>query len=155
LKIDPEDYSVLITEAPLNPLDNRRKMLEVFYETFGFNRLQISPQALLVLYAQGLHSGVVVDSGDGVTHIMPIYDGYLLRQLVARMDIAGRDITSHLVKLLTLRGYNFHHTSDFDVVREIKEQLCFVSADIAADRLIANETTAYVSLYTLPDSRVV
>jgi actin-related protein 2 len=155
LKIRPADHPVLITEAPLNPLENRRKMLEIFYESFGFNKVQISPQAILVLYAQGLNSGIVVDSGDGVTHIMPIYENYLLRQLVTRMNIAGRDITEHLVKLLRWRGYNFHQTSDFDIVRQIKEELCFVSADISVDRRISNETTAYVVPYTLPDGRII
>jgi actin-related protein 2 len=71
------------------------------------------------------------------------------------MDIAGRDITEHMVNLLTLRGYTFHTTSDFDIVREIKEKLCFISADIEMDRKIANETTTYVVPYTLPDSRVI
>jgi len=139
----------------MNPRDNRKKMLEIFYETFGFPGIQIVPQALLVLYAQGLVTGLVVDSGDGVTHIMPICENYLLPHLIGRMDIAGRDITEHLVKLLTLRGYVFHKTSDFDIVREIKEKLCFISADIDLDRRIANETTTYVVPYTLPDGRVI
>jgi actin-related protein 2 len=155
LKIEPKDHPVLITEAPLNPVDNRKLMLQIFYETFGFEALQVAPQALLVLYAQGLVTGLVVDSGDGVTHIMPIFENYLLPHLIGRMDIAGRDITEHMVKLLTLRGYTFHKTSDFDIVREIKEKLCFISADIEMDRKIANETTTYVVPYTLPDGRVI
>ena len=155
LKIRPEEHPILITEAPLNPIENKKKMLEVYLERFGFTGLQVAPQALLVLYAQGLMSGVVVDSGDGVTHIMPIYENYILDHLVRRMDISGRDVTEQLVKLLTLRGYTFHKTSDFDVVREMKEKLCFVSADIELDRRIANETTTYVVPYELQDTRVV
>jgi actin-related protein 2 len=155
LKIDPKDHPILITEAPLNPKENRKKMLEVFMEQFGFQQLQVAPQALLVLYAQGLMTGVVVDSGDGVTHIMPIAENYILSHLVGRMDVSGRDVTEQLVKLLTLRGYSFHKTSDFDVVRQIKEKLCFVSADIELDRRIANETTTYVVPYELNDGRIV
>jgi len=155
LQIENKDHPILITEAPMNPIDNRKKMCEVFFETLGFPALQVSPQALLVLYAQGLVTGVVVDSGDGVTHIMPIAETCLLPHCVGRMNIAGRDITEHMVKLLTLRGYPFHKTSDFDVVREIKEKLCFISADIKADRKLANETTAYVVPYQLPDSRLI
>ena len=155
LKINPTEHPILITEAPLNPLENKKKMLEVYLEQFGFTGLQVAPQALLVLYAQGLMSGVVVDSGDGVTHIMPIYENYILDHLVRRMDISGRDITEQLVKLLTLAGYTFHKTSDFDVVREIKEKLCFVSANIDLDRRIASETTTYDVPYVLPDTRVV
>ena len=150
-----QEHPVLITEAPLNPIENRQKIFEVFLEQFNFPAVQMAPQALLVLYAQGLVTGVVVDSGDGVTHIMPIYENYLLPHLIGRMDIAGRDITEHMVKLLTLRGYTFHKSSDFDVVREIKEKMCFVSADIKLDRRIANETTTYVVPYTLNDGRVI
>ncbi|KAK8844483.1 Actin- protein 2 [Tritrichomonas musculus] len=154
-KINNEEHPVLITEAPMNPIENRKKLFEVFFETFNFPAVQMAPQALLVLYAQGLVTGVVVDSGDGVTHIMPIYENYLLSHLIGRMDIAGRDITEHMVKLLTLRGYTFHKSSDFDVVREIKEKLCFVSADIKLDRRIANETTTYVVPYVLNDGRII
>lgn len=155
LKIVNAEHPCLITEAPLNPIENKKKMFEIFYETFDFKQLQVVPQALLVLYAQGLVTGVVVDSGDGVTHIMPIFENCLLPQCINRMNIAGRDITEQMVKLLTLRGYSFHKSSDFDVVREIKESLCFVSADIDMDRRIANETTTFVVPYTLPDTRVI
>lgn len=155
LKINPEEHKILVTEAPLNPLENRKKLMEILLEKYGFEAVQFSPQALLVLYAQGLATGVVVDSGDGVTHIMPIYDNYLLPHLVTRMDIAGRDITEHMVKLLTLRGYSFHKTSDFDVVREIKEKMCFISADVKMDRRISNETTTYVEPFTLDNGQVI
>ena len=155
LQINNPDHPILITEAPMNPKENRKKMCEIFFETLGFPQLQVAPQALLVLYAQGLVTGLVVDSGDGVTHIMPIAENCLLPHCIGRMNIAGRDITEHMVKLLTLRGYTFHKTSDFDVVREIKEKLCFISADIQADRKLARETTAYVVPYTLPDSRLI
>lgn len=155
LKIQPNEHKILVTEAPLNPLENRKKLMEILFEKYNFDSVQVSPQALLVLYAQGLATGVVVDSGDGVTHIMPIYENYLLPHLVTRMDIAGRDITEQMVKLLTLRGYNFHKTSDFDVVREIKEKMCFISADIKMDRRISNETTTYVEPFQLDDGRII
>lgn len=68
---------------------------------------------------------MVVDSGDGVTHIVPVVDGYSLPHITKRLDIAGRDVTQYLIKLLLLRGYAFNRTADFETVRQIKEKLCY------------------------------
>ncbi|KAJ3343406.1 Arp2/3 complex subunit, actin nucleation center, partial [Kappamyces sp. JEL0680] len=117
------DHKILLTEPAMNPKKNREKMLEVMFEHYGFNGAYIAIQAVLTLYAQGLQTGVVVDSGDGVTHIVPVYDGYALPHLVRRLDVAGRDITRYLIKLLLLRGYAFNRTADFETIRQLKEKL--------------------------------
>jgi actin-related protein 2 len=130
-------------------------MLEVLFETMNVPAVQVAPQALLVAYARGLLTGMIVDSGDGVTHVVPIAESYILPDLIGRMNIAGRDVTEQLVKLLTLRGYSFHKSSDFEVVRCIKEKLCFISANTKVDRKLAVETTTYTVPYELPDSRII
>lgn len=82
--------------------------------------------------SQGLLTGVVVDSGDGVTHIVPVFDGFALPHLTRRLDVAGRDVTRYLIKLLLLRGYAFNRTADFETIRQIKEKLCYVGYDLVS-----------------------
>ncbi|KAJ3160658.1 Actin- protein 2 [Geranomyces michiganensis] len=149
------DHKILLTEPAMNPRKNREKMCEAMFEHYGFNGVYIAIQAVLTLYAQGLQTGVVVDSGDGVTHIVPVYEGYALPHLTRRLDVAGRDITRYLIKLLLLRGYAFNRTADFETVRELKEKLCYIGYDLDLEQKLANETTVLVEQYTLPDGRVI
>ncbi|XP_058791983.1 actin-related protein 2 isoform X3 [Phymastichus coffea] len=155
MNIDPKECKILLTEPPMNPITNREKMIEVMFEKYKFAGTYIAIQAVLTLYAQGLISGVVVDSGDGVTHICPVYEEYALPHLTRRLDIAGRDITMYLIKLLLQRGYAFNHSADFETVRMIKEKLCYVGYDIETEEKLALETTVLVESYTLPDGRVI
>lgn len=155
LNINPKDCKILLTEPPMNPSKNREKMIEVMFEKYGFEGVYIAIQAVLTLYAQGLLTGVVVDSGDGVTHICPVYEGFALPHLTKRLDIAGRDITRYLIKLLLLRGYAFNHSADFETIRMMKEQLAYVAYDIEQEEKLALETTVLVESYTLPDGRTI
>lgn len=98
---------------------------------------------------------MVVDTGDGVTHVVPVWDGFVPQQLIRRLDVAGRHITQYLIKLLMLRGYAFNRTADFDVVRQIKEKFCYVALDIGQERALAQETTCLMESFTLPDGRVI
>ncbi|XP_043256982.1 actin-related protein 2 isoform X2 [Colletes gigas] len=155
MNINPKECKILLTEPPMNPITNREKMIEVMFEKYGFAGTYIAIQAVLTLYAQGLLSGVVVDSGDGVTHICPVFEEYALHHLTRRLDIAGRDITMYLIKLLMLRGYAFNHSADFETVRMLKEKLCYIGYNIETEDKLALETTVLVESYTLPDGRVI
>uniref|UniRef100_A0A3B5LLR0 Zgc:101810 n=1 Tax=Xiphophorus couchianus TaxID=32473 RepID=A0A3B5LLR0_9TELE len=104
LNISPSECKILLTEPPMNPTKNREKIAEVMFEKYQFHGIYVAIQAVLTLYAQGLLTGVVVDSGDGVTHICPVYEGYSLPHLTRRLDIAGRDITRYLIKVVLLKG---------------------------------------------------
>ncbi|ORX44317.1 Actin/actin-like protein [Piromyces finnis] len=155
LKIDPKECKVLLTEPAQNPKNNRIKMVQTMFERYGFQAVYVAIQAVLTLYGQGIQTGVVVDSGDGVTHIVPIYEGFALPHLTRRLDIAGRDITRYLIKLLLLKGYPFNSTADFETIRQMKEKLCYVGYDLNLEHKLATETTVLVENYTLPDGRVI
>lgn len=90
-----------------------------------------------------------MDSGDGVTHIVPVYESTVLNHLTRRLDVAGRDVTRQLINLLLRRGYAFNRTADFETVRQIKEKLCYVSYDLELDTKLSDETTVLVESYTV------
>lgn len=169
LRTNSEEHPLLITEAPLNPRSNRDKMCQVFFETFNVPCIYVSIQAVLSLYASGRTTGVVIDSGDGVSHIVPVYEGFSLPTSIKRMDIAGRDITEHLsFNIRRMQGISLTSSSELEIVRSIKEKHCFISKDPIKDEKLYSGSayTQYLSNsnhietdlmknYKLPDGQII
>lgn len=155
LRVKHEEHNVLLTEAPMNPKVNREKMASIMFGTFQVPGLYVAIQAVLSLYSAGRFTGCVCDSGDGVTHLVPIYDGYSLPHSVKRMDLAGRDLTTYMVKILTDSGYKFTSSAELEIVKNMKEQCCYVALDFEDEMKKFNSGDVKAQEYEMPDGDIV
>eukprot|EP01129_Flabellula_baltica_P015617 TRINITY_DN8016_c0_g1_i1.p1 TRINITY_DN8016_c0_g1~~TRINITY_DN8016_c0_g1_i1.p1 ORF type:complete len:381 (+),score=90.49 TRINITY_DN8016_c0_g1_i1:30-1172(+) len=151
LSVQAEEHPVLLTEAPLNPTKHREKCAEIFFETFNVPSLYIAMQAVLSLYASGNVTGCVLDSGDGVTHAVPIFEGFAINNAIQRIDLAGRDVTEYLQLLLRKSGYSFTTSAEKEVIRSIKEKSCYVAFNPSKEEDELDKADRVKYLYKLPD----
>lgn len=155
----------MLTEAPLNPKANRERMTQVMFETFRVPAMYVSIQAVLSLYASGRTTGVVLDVGDGVSHTVPVFEGFAIPHATGRLNLAGRDLTTYLARLFTEQGHNFTTSAELQIVRDIKEKLGFVAVDFEASLAAAEDRSKRLKLsqessdkdatYELPDGQVI
>ncbi|EHH16616.1 hypothetical protein EGK_11923, partial [Macaca mulatta] len=153
LKLKPCDGPVLITEPALNPLANRQQIVEVFFEHLGVPAFYMSIQAVLALFAAGFTTGLVLDSGAGVTQSVPIFEGYCLPHGVQQLDLAGLDLTNYLMVLMKNHGIMLLSASDRKIVEDIKETFCYVAMNYEEE--MAKKPDCLEKVYQLPDGQVV
>ena len=153
LRVAPDEHPVLLTEPPLNPKANREKMTKIMFETFSVPSMYATMPAVLSMYASGSITGVALDLGHGVSHAVPIYEGYALPHAIIRSDVAGCDHTDYMIKLMQESGYSFVTTAEREVVRHIKETLTYVALDFDAEMKKYEESSEGEKMYELPDGR--
>ena len=157
LGVDPTQQAVLVTEAPLNPKANREKVAEVLFERFGAPAMQVQIQAVLSLYSGGRTDGVVYDSGDGVSHVVPVFDGHTVPLAIKRMDLAGRQLTEWMMTLMSDETDRaFTTTVDRELARYAKEQCCYVAPNFDAEMdALEADGAGKTQAVTLPDGSTV
>jgi actin-related protein len=155
LRISPEEHNVLLTEAPLNPKNNRERITQLMFEVFNTPGMYIAIQAVMSLYSAGKTTGIVVDSGDGVSHFVPIYEGYAFPHAILRVNLAGRDMTEFLLKILGERGLHLTSSAEREIVKDIKEKLCYVSLDYEGELKESSKSASIEAQYEMPDGEVI
>ena len=153
LRVAPEECTVLQTEGPFNPKANREKTTQIMFETFNIPFLHQCITPLLSLYASGRSTGLVVELGGGVSHAVPIFKHHACTHAIQRLDISGSELTDHLRGLLYGRGYSFTTPAEREIVRDIKEKLCYVCIDF--NETLQNNYSSVEKNYELPDGQVI
>ncbi|XP_032020698.1 actin-like protein 7B [Hylobates moloch] len=152
MKVLPEEHAVLVSDPPLSPSSNREKYAELMFETFGIPAMHVTSQSLLSIYSYGKTSGLVVESGHGVSHVVPISEGDVLPGLTSRADYAGGDLTNYLMQLLNEAGHAF--TDDhLHIIEHIKKKCCY-AAFLPEEELGLVPEELRVD-YELPDGKLI
>ena len=152
-RVAPEENPVLFTEVPLNPKADRERMMQVMFEVFNVHAMYVA--SLFVLYVSGRTTGLVMDFGDGVSHTMPIFEGYALLHAILRLDLAGRDLTEYLMKIFTERGYSFTTTAEREIGRDVKEKLCYIAFDYDTELKPTAESSDKNQTHMLSDGNII
>ncbi|CAG8704311.1 2914_t:CDS:2, partial [Cetraspora pellucida] len=169
LRVAPEEHPVLLTEVPLHHESdikkhesnrkkyeaNREKITQNMFEAFNVPALYVANQSVLSLHSTGRDTGIVLDSGDGATYAVPVHEGQTISDTILRIDLTGRDLTEYLMTILMERGYSFMASSEYEIVRDIKEELCYVALDFEFEMQTAAQTSALEKSYKLPDGQVI
>jgi len=154
LRVAPEEHPVLLAVPPIQPREHTERAVQTLFETFDAPAVYVECAQVLELYASGRTTGLVVSIGDDSMHAVPVYEGFALPHAIQTVGFGGRSLTDFAMRIMTERGYSFTTTAERDVVRDIKETLCFVAADFDVEIANAQHGNADKT-YELPDGQVI
>ena len=149
LQVAPSEHPLVFTDPTLNTTVNREKLIETCFNTFNTQAVMLLDKGVLPLISVVKTTGVVVNIGYTSTKIVPVEEGFPITHAIRTFDVGGRDITDYLRRLLSQKGYSFESSTEHEIVRDIKEKLCYVALD-AEEELKSEKAKIEVS-YTLPD----
>ncbi|XP_070346337.1 actin-like protein 9 [Equus asinus] len=152
LRVATQDHPLLFSDPPFSPSTNREKLVEVVFESLRSPAMYVASQSVLSVYAHGQVSGLVVDTGHGVTYTVPVFQGYNLPHAAQRLDLAGTHLTAFLAEMLLGSGLPLGQ-QDRDTVENIKHRYCYVAADLLKEQ--ARPEQEYQQTLKLPDGRTV
>ena len=149
-----KEHPIFITEPILNPYNHRKQIASVLFDTLGVPALFFGSQPILSLYATSFRSGIILETGDGITQCCAVYEGFSIPQSFIRYDFGGKNVTEFLQTQLRRSGYNFNTTSEFEIVKKIKETMCYaLLSNVGGDDKKIGETGQ--TQYNLPDGNIV
>ena len=152
LRVDASLVNVLFAVHPLFPQNNLKKLFELFLEHYQCSAFYPVLDSMLTLYAGGFRTGLVIEIGDSLTRIVPIYQGYKIDHAIRNLEIGGRTLTKFMEKILGAKGYSSDSSIRRELVRALKEKACFVSLDYKED---LKRVEQYEKEYSLPDGSTI
>ncbi|KYQ91515.1 actin [Tieghemostelium lacteum] len=155
LRVAPEEHPTLLCEPPINPTSNREKLTQVLFETFSVPAMNLEVDGVLSMYSSGRISGLMLSVGDGVTSVVPMINGYVSTSAVRRVNLGGRNVTNYLAKMLTERGYSFAMSNEMELVRDLKEKLCYTAVDYDAEIEISSTSNRNEKVFELVDGNTI
>ena len=158
------EHPILITESLLNPYSNREKIASALFENLSAPAIFFASQPILSLFSTSNTSGVILESGEGVTQSCVVYEGYSIPNSYIRNNYGGRDVTDYFQTLLKKQGYSFSTTSEFEIVKKIKEEICFTVVGSSSNNPLSNISNLELgnknksessNIYNLPDGNAI
>ncbi|MFW9999556.1 MAG: hypothetical protein ACFE9Q_06735 [Candidatus Hodarchaeota archaeon] len=123
------NYPVFYCETPFMHRDTKEYIARLFFETHQVKSLIMMQTPLLSLFSVGLTTGLVIESGDGLTWIVPIINGQIIQHAVQKLPLAGVDVNQNLKSLLMREGVSISSSAADEIIQEIKEKNCYFVLD--------------------------
>ncbi|KAK8860398.1 hypothetical protein M9Y10_012062 [Tritrichomonas musculus] len=151
LKVKPEEHPVIITEPPLTPESTRMESMQIMFETFNAAAYYTSCPEVFTLFSAGLTSGIAIDSGETLTDVLPVFECYPMYHVFSRLPIGGYQIDTYLKRLLLQSGIEIPDKKEMEILRDIKEKLCYVTSDLEEEQQKYEHVNEIEKTYQMPD----